>query len=77
MRTLRALLTNWRYYVLLVLAGVSMVGILGEPTSEQHFIAYLIAGKVIGIVAAGCGLHYAIEWSINGKLDLNIDGDDE
>lgn len=47
---LRKIILNWRYYVLLAISSISLIGIFGYPESYEGFawILILVISKIIG-----------------------------
>ena len=65
---MRALL-NWRYYVLLLLGFVAMIGIFGVPADDNPaWFSDMILSKVIGF-SAGYAMYRLIDhWSKNNLI---------
>ena len=63
-----ALLKNWRYHILMVVAFIAIVGILSVPHSNENWWRTLITSKVIGICAAFAYTKLFLKWSKDGKL---------
>ena len=63
-----ALLKNWRYQILMIIAFVAIVGILSVPRSHENWWVTLITSKVIGFCAALAYTKLFLKWSKNGKL---------
>ena len=63
-----ALLKNWRYHILMVIAFIAIVGILSVPRSHENWWVTLITSKVIGFCAAFAYLKLFFKWSKDGKL---------
>lgn len=67
---IKRIITNWRYYVLLVIAAVAVIGILSTPAEEsENFFLTLVLSKVIGFAALflACGL--IDYWRRAGKIE--------
>lgn len=60
---------NWRYYVLLLLGFVAMIGIFGIPADDNPaWFSDMILSKVIGF-GAGYAMYRLIEhWSKNNLI---------
>lgn len=74
-------LLNWRYYVLLLLGFIAMIGIFGIPADDNPaWFSYMILSKVIG-VGAGYAMYRLIEhWNKNNlipELDKQTEGEDD
>lgn len=49
---MKGVLTNWRYYVLFLLAFVATIGLVSFPEDGSvNYWSCLMAGKFVGIVA--------------------------
>lgn len=63
-----ALLKNWRYQTLMIIAFIAIVGILSVPHSNENWWMTLITSKVIGFCAAFAYTKLFLKWSKDGKL---------
>lgn len=67
MEEIKSAIKNWRYYVLIVLCMVAIIGILSVPICDHWFIA-LVVSKVIGFAAAAVAVKLCLQWLKAGKL---------
>ena len=71
LRKAKAIITNYRYWVLFLLTAVMILGVFSVPIDEQPFISWLyclISSKLIGL-ASGCILYKLIQrWDRMGTI---------
>ncbi len=68
---MKKILTNYRYYVLVVLATVAMLGIFSVPNDNlpvANWYYTLISSKVIGFVAAYITARLIKRWENLGTI---------
>lgn len=67
-KELTAILTNWRYYALLAVTTVAVIGIFGDTDTVGITTAFVLA-KAIGFAAAY--LFYCLFrfWAVRRKID--------
>lgn len=67
----KSILTNYRYYILIIIASIAMVGIAAVPTNEHGILAYtfiLLASKLGSIAALWLFLRLYIFWKDRGEI---------
>lgn len=67
---MKKIITNWRYWVLMLVASVAIIGILGIPDgSKGSWLLLLIVSKVIGIFACILFVRLIEYWLTGRKID--------
>ena len=74
---MKALLTNWRSYVLLALSFIGFVCLFGEPTEDAPFLTTFLVSKTIGFAAFFAIYKLGGYWERTGALDLSAFNCDE
>lgn len=65
------LLTNWRYYVLILVSGISVVGLFSVPSDDasiSEFFLYMVMTKVVGFVALLAGVMLFNYWESGDEI---------
>lgn len=68
---MKNLLKNYRYWLLLLISCVAIIGTLGTPAEDLQpltWLAVLIGSKIVGIGAGLLVLHLIKSWATSGKL---------
>lgn len=68
---MKRILTNWRYYALISLAGVAVTGLFSMPCENLGLGAWaasFAASKAIGIGAAFACIKLMEKWVCDGKM---------
>ena len=74
---MKALLTNWRSYVLLALSFIGFIGLFSEPNGEAPFFTTLLVSKAIGFAAFYAIYKLGGYWERTVALDLSAFNADE
>ena len=73
---MKAILTNYRYYVLFVLVAIAILGIFSVPIDDQptiNWIYCLVSSKVIGFGAVWIISKLTQRWERMGTIPELID----
>lgn len=73
---MKRLLKNYRYYVLLLLGGLALIGIMAVPAEElptRYWVYTLISSKVIGFAAMYAFARLVSRWEKRGTIPELID----
>lgn len=77
---MKTIITNYRYWVLLALASVMIVGIVAVPNTDVSFSAFTVKLFVIKGVAFAAFLafcHYYMKWKDEGSISELTDLEEE
>lgn len=64
-------LFNWRYYILIVVGLIAILGVFSVPIDDQPFgkwIASLIISKVIGLGALYLNYRMVVYWETRNRI---------
>ena len=64
-------LLNWRYYVLMVVGMIAVIGTFSVPIDDQPFGAWLLAlilSKVIGLGALYLNYRMVVYWEARNRI---------
>lgn len=68
---MKQILTNYRYYLLALLAMIAVAGVFSEPTEGLSFSKWariMIASKAIGLSAGYVAYRLAARWEKQGVI---------
>lgn len=74
---MKALLTNWRSYVLAVIAMAGIALVFSETTEDENFLLNFLWSKALGFAALYACFKLSNYWERTGAIDFtsltNID----
>lgn len=77
---MKAIITNYRYWVLLALASVMIVGLVAVPSTDvsfSTFTAKLFVSKGVAFAAFLAFCHYYMKWKDEGSISELTDLEEE
>lgn len=77
---MKTIITNYRYWVLLALASVMIVGLVAVPSTDvsfSTFTAKLFVSKGVAFAAFLAFCHYYMKWKDEGSISELTDLEEE
>lgn len=77
---MKTIITNYRYWVLLALASVMIVGLVTVPSTDvslSTFTAKLFVSKGVAFAAFLAFCHYYMKWKDEGSISELTDLEEE
>ena len=69
---MKKIICNYRYWVLLIMGAIVMLGIAAVPVDELPFLSYvyvLVSSKLIAVAAGYIFYHLYLRWEKRGTID--------
>ena len=69
---MKKIICNYRYWVLLIMGAIAMLGIVAVPVDELPFLSWvyvLVSSKLIAVAAGYIFYRLYLRWEKRGSID--------
>ena len=69
---MKKIICNYRYWVLLIMGAIAMLGIVAVPVDELPFLSWvyvLVSSKLITVAAGYIFYHLCLRWEKRGTIE--------
>ena len=69
---MKKIICNYRYWVLLIMGTIAMLGIVAVPVDELPFLSYvyvLVSSKLIAVAAGYIFYYLYLRWEKRGTIE--------